>query len=164
MFYVGAERRNPVQCEAAWRRRVDAEETAAVRATTASLSSWGGPGDFAMITGLGHRLSTAGSSHRGGATSSTSAAGSLRKKSGLTPEIDSAAQKLSARNYRPQGSLCASARGSVCGSAAGSRHGSGSQLSCGDRSTVLSLELELERERREAVERELEMLRARLAA
>ncbi|CAJ1349175.1 unnamed protein product [Effrenium voratum] len=129
-YYVGAEPKNPVQCEKFWRNRIDAEEGAAVRATTAMMER--------------------------------SSPINWRKPSHSRPE-----STRSSLSYRGQEIL--SARNSVAEdfekaratsrlSTASSR---ASSRSC--RSTVLSLELEIERERRQAAEKEVEELRRQLA-
>ncbi|CAJ1409371.1 unnamed protein product [Effrenium voratum] len=139
-YYVGAEPKNPVQCEKFWRNRIDAEEGAAVRATTAMMErsspiNWRCPGSN----------------------------GSLPEK----PSHSRPESTRSSLSYRGQEIL--SARNSVAEdfekaratsrlSTASSR---ASSRSC--RSTVLSLELEIERERRQAAEKEVEELRRQLA-
>ncbi|CAK8991351.1 unnamed protein product [Durusdinium trenchii] len=133
-YYVGAEPKNPVQNEKFWRNRIDAEEGAAVRATAQSVLEWSCP-----ITGRrphAPRLEPKGTlASRGKEILEGSEVGRLEKAK-ATPRLGTASSRVSAST-------------------------SFSAISC--RSTVLSLELEIERERRQAAEKEIEELRKRLA-
>eukprot|EP00435_Cladocopium_sp_Y103_P055205 s394_g18.t1 len=138
-YYVGAEPKNAVQSEKFWRNRIDAEEGAAVRATAQSLLERSCP-----ITG---RRPTSHRSERTprsalvsrGKEIAGSEVGDLEKariQQTATPRLQTASSRISVAT-------------------------SFSAISC--RSTVLSLELEIERERRQAAEKELEELRKKLA-
>ncbi|CAE7468361.1 unnamed protein product [Symbiodinium sp. CCMP2592] len=106
-YYVGAEPRNPVQCEKFWRNRIDAED-------------W------------------------------NSSLLEEAKRESVLPELQKARERLGTGRSQRVGTACSgiSARSSVSG------------MSC--RSTVLSVELEIERERRQAAEKELQELRRKL--
>lgn len=139
-YYVGAEPKNAVQSEKFWRNRIDAEEGAAVRATAQSLLERSCP-----ITGrrpISHRSERTPRSAlvSRGKEIAGSEVGDLEKVAKLqqtaTPRLQTASSRISVAT-------------------------SFSAISC--RSTVLSLELEIERERRQAAEKELEELRKKLA-
>merc|ERR1712039_564625 len=97
-------------------------------------------------------------------TDSKEADASTSRQSARRQAASTKATSALGKGRQDQASVCGSARGSVCGSVAGSRVGSASRHSEGERSTVLSMALELERERREAAEQELTTLRKKLAA
>ncbi|CAE7725795.1 unnamed protein product [Symbiodinium pilosum] len=150
-YYVGAEPKNPVQCEKFWRNRIDAEEGAAVRATANSTMSEGScPVSWRRIprTPLA-RLAT-GESRQSGSVLACRGQEILTARG--EPELVESELKGSriGCSQKRIGTACSgiSARSSVSG------------MSC--RSTVLSVELEIERERRQAAEQELEELRRKL--
>mmetsp|Transcript_33405 Transcript_33405/g.76947 ORF Transcript_33405/g.76947 Transcript_33405/m.76947 type:complete len:170 (+) Transcript_33405:59-568(+) len=136
-YYVGAEPKNPVQCEKFWRNRIDAEEGAAVRATANStMSERSCPISWRRTTRPGSGMS---------------------QQSGSV--LAGRGHDLVARGADVECSLPKASRvGTACSGI--SARTSLSATSC--RSTVLSVELEIERERRQAAEREVEELRKKL--
>jgi len=155
-YYVGAEPRNPVQCEKFWRNRIDAEEGAAVRATANSVSEGSCPVSWRKIPRTPGRLGTGESRHSGSSLACrglellSARRGEVDGEESVLPELQKARERLGTGRSQRVGTACSgiSARSSVSG------------MSC--RSTVLSVELEIERERRQAAEKELEELRRKL--
>lgn len=144
-FYVGAERKNPVQREAAWRRRVEQEEGAAVRATNPSAVdifrpspiTWQSPPESRAGVYTPRSMASSGRSR-----ASMAGQKALRCAGGLVSQVE---------------------KFDRLGTAASGVSVATSVSSRAVRSTVLSMELEIERERREAAEKEVEQLRAKLA-
>eukprot|EP00931_Biecheleriopsis_adriatica_P117604 TRINITY_DN93100_c0_g1_i1.p1 TRINITY_DN93100_c0_g1~~TRINITY_DN93100_c0_g1_i1.p1 ORF type:complete len:195 (-),score=27.87 TRINITY_DN93100_c0_g1_i1:26-610(-) len=162
-YYVGAEPRNDVQKDKFFRGRIDAEEGAAVRATASSLRAYeekDNPITWRK-TPVPSRLGTAQSAISG---FSGSYVAPLRNLASRGKDV-----LLTAREDRSEAG--SSTRRVLGLPKPPSRLGTGmSRISAGTsvsaatcRSTVLSMELEIERERREAAEKELTALRQQLA-
>ncbi|CAE8698089.1 unnamed protein product [Polarella glacialis] len=140
-YYVGAERRNPVQKEACWRNRIEHEEGAAVRAAASHLGiDYTRPSPVNWQSPPTSRCGTAQSELSRGLLAS-------RGHNILTAQHGTAPQQ---KGFERLGT-------------ASSRASADTSISVGTmRSTVLSMELEHERERREVAEKEVSELRAQL--
>jgi len=134
-YYVGAEPKNAVQSEKFWRNRIDAEEGAAVRATAQSLLERSCPITGRRPVSRQERTPRSTLASRGKEILVPGGeVGELEKV--VTPRLKTASSRVSVSTAL-------------------------SAISC--RSTVLSVELEIERERRQAAEKEVIELRRKLA-